>query len=590
MALPKFIIKFLRPLLIALIVYMILLAFQQLNRSEELAIKQSRTNLRTASVLIDSHIESTINKFFILEQTWLTKGFAAYQDIAQNILLNTPTYSDIILHSVPKNEYTSLRGTNVSNETANSLSWHRIHNYNQEFDVSTIYQKEPGHWVFAIRHSNPKLLFDIWIEFDLLYVTQHLPSLKTLQDGYLFIVDQDTQRLIYHPDAQLIGEKSISYLSGIAQQVQQGNQTGQLEYYYKDNFSLSVFNSNNNLGWVYVSGTDRADIMKSSMQFSLTAAVLFVMLTIFVAINYLIHQLNIEFKALSNISNRLEFKDQLKHIFKRFCCQKGMQLCLYEKENHSFFAVDYHGELTAIMEDKQFANSISNNAIRYCSSSSPDSLATKLRFQSRHYRVPLFYHQELLGVIYMHAYLPTHRTILSIIQSAAESTLSNLLLNEKATFKDPMTQLDNKFLFVKRLEREIKRGQGYLAFIDIDELKSINQCLGHSHGDYTIVETARQLQTLFPKPTVKSIARLSGGEFFILFNAGNNKEAYAYVEAFRDTISQHDYSFEHQPLNITLSAGLTRVTDCQKSSINRADFALDKAKQNGRNQVVMYAT
>ncbi|SON52258.1 diguanylate cyclase domain-containing protein [Vibrio tapetis] len=590
MALPKFLIKFLRPLLITLIGYMVLLAYQQLNRSEEIAIKQSHANLRTASVLIDSHIESTINKFFILEQTWLHKGFSAYQDVVKQVLLETPTYSDIILHSEAKDSYTSLHGTEISSEMAESLSWHKIHNHNQEFEVSTVYEKEPGHWVFAIRHSNPKLLYNMWIEFDLLYVTQHLQSLKTLQDGYLFIVDQDTQRLIYHPDAKLIGKKSIAYLSGIEQQILEGNQTDLIEYYYKDNFKLSVFDSNNNLGWVYVSGTDRADIMKSSAQFSLTAAVLFVMLLLFVAINYLLRQLNLEFQALSNTTNRLEFKNQLKHIFKRFCCHKGVQLCLFERENHTFFTVDYHGELTAIMEDKRFSDSISDNAIHYYSGNNRDDLAKRLRFQSRHYRVPLFYHQELLGVIYMHASLPTHRTILSIIQGAAENALCNLLLKEKATFKDPMTQLDNKFLFAKSLERVIKKGQGYLAFIDIDELKSINQCLGHFHGDHTIVETAKQLQALFPKPTVKSIARLSGGEFCILFNASNNKEAYAYLEALRDTISQHDYSFEHQPLNITLSVGLTRITDCQQSSINRADFALDKAKQNGRNQVIMYAT
>lgn len=590
MALPKFLIKFLRPLLIALIGYMVLLAYQQLNRSEALAIQQSQANLRTASILIDVHIESSINKFFILEQTWLKQGFAAYQNVVHQMLLDTPTYSDIILHSVAQDKFTSLRGTDISSKIAESLSWHKIHSHDQEFDVSTVYEKEPGHWVFAIRHSSPKLLHNIWIEFDLLYVAQHLKTLKTLKNGYLFIVDQDTQRLIYHPDAKMIGKKSIAYLSGIEQQLRQGNETGQIEYYYKDNFKLSTFDSNNDLGWVYVSGTDRADIMQSSDQFSLTAAVLFVVLLLFIAIRYLLRQLNIEFQALSNTTSRLEFKNQLKHIFKRFCCHKGMQLCFYERENHTFFTIDHQGEITSIMEDESFANRFSNNSIKYHSSGNSDSLATRLRFQCRYYRVPLFYQQELLGIIYMQAYLPSHRTILSIIQGVAENALCNLLLKEKATFKDPMTQLDNKFLFAKRLERAITKGQGYLAFIDIDELKSINQCLGHFHGDRTIVETAKQLQILFPKPTVKSIARLSGGEFYILFNAGNNKEAYAYLETLRDTISQHDYSFEHQPLNITLSVGLTRVTECPQSSINRADFALDKAKQNGRNQVIMYAT
>jgi|GEM_PF-1260919 len=589
MALPKLILKLLRPLLVSLTAFMLYLAYQQLDQSEKLALEQSQANIRTASVLIDAHIDASISKFFILEQTWLEKGELAYQNTVEQILLDTPTYSDIILHSKASNEYTSLRGTTISHSIATSLSWQRIKDHGQNFEVSTVYEKEPKHWVFAIRHSNPQLAYNLWIEFDLLYVTQHLQSLKTLKNGYLFIVDKDTERLIYHPDAQQIGQPSLAYLAGIKEQVLQGKPAGLIEYYYQDNFKISVFDSNNDLDWVFVAGTNRADILSSSKQFNLTALVLFALLFLFVAINYILRQLNHEFSVLSNTTSRLAFKNQIKHIFQRFCCHKSMQLCLFEKQTHSFITLDYHGQMKVIFEQEAFSNGIKCNEIGYYSGKNADPLATRLRFRSRHYRVPLFSHDELIGIIYMSAKWPSHNMVLNIIQGAAESALANILLKEQVSYIDPMTQLDNKFLFAERLKTSIRQECGYLAFIDIDELKSINQCLSHFHGDHVILQTAKKLQMLFPKPTAQSIARLSGGEFCLLFDASSNKEAYAYVEMLREAVSQHDFTFEHQALNITVSVGLTKVSQCQQASINRADLALDKAKQSGRNQVIMYA-
>ncbi|MFA0703891.1 diguanylate cyclase, partial [Vibrio sp. 10N.222.48.A8] len=98
-------------------------------------------------------------------------------------------------------------------------------------------------------------------------------DLKTLNNGYVFVVDRATERLVFHPDPQRIGSKSISFHAGISHQLSQGETVGKHEYYYQDNFKISVFDADNSLNWVFIAGTDRHDILTSSHQFTLTGLV-----------------------------------------------------------------------------------------------------------------------------------------------------------------------------------------------------------------------------------------------------------------------------------------------------------------------------
>ncbi|HAH03642.1 MAG TPA: diguanylate cyclase, partial [Vibrio sp.] len=91
-----------------------------------------------------------------------------------------------------------------------------------DFYISSIYQKPDGRWVFAVKHTAERLNEEIWIEFDLLHTTQGLRDLKTLNHGYVFVVDRATERLVFHPNPKRIGSKSISYHAGISHQLSQG--------------------------------------------------------------------------------------------------------------------------------------------------------------------------------------------------------------------------------------------------------------------------------------------------------------------------------------------------------------------------------
>ena len=96
------------------------------------------------------------------------------------------------------------------------------------------------------------------------------------------------------------------------------------------------------------------------------------------------------------------------------------------------------------------------------------------------------------------------------------------LLEEQLAFQashDALTELPNRSLFHKHLERALSPTQGMtrqvaVLFIDLDGFKAVNDQFGHSAGDHLLVELGRRLQT-FASDTV-FVARLGGDEFAVL--------------------------------------------------------------------------
>ncbi len=97
------------------------------------------------------------------------------------------------------------------------------------------------------------------------------------------------------------------------------------------------------------------------------------------------------------------------------------------------------------------------------------------------------------------------------------------------------------------------------------------------------------MSSLFPAPTVISVARFGGEEFCILFDATTSQEAFERIEHLRDEIENIDFIYEDKELKVTVSIGLTKTEQDQHSSLEKADLALCRAKNAGKNQVVMKA-
>ncbi|MGF1697252.1 diguanylate cyclase [Vibrio lamellibrachiae] len=562
---------------------MIYLAFQQLKSSEEKAYIQSKANIHTASLLVASHIEAAASKLYLLHDA---RSNSSFETLATNILSSTLLYSDILLVDSHAHQYTSIRRAEPDVDTLSHLEWRSITGLSSDFSISPIYKTTNGRWVFATRYQ-PNEREALWVEFDLLHGSNLLKGMRTLNDGYLFVVDRLTGKLVFHPNPQRIGDESISYQSGIRELVKQGSNYGTFEYYYKNQHKVSVYDADNFLNLVFVSGTNRADILSSSYQFNLAAVVIASLLLIIAATNYLIYQLSNSLSKLNTKETIADYKHQLRSILDRFCHHQGVQFCLYEQDTGQLSTIDFHGNEKVIHSDKKFRTLYNSNEIYYFGKRNGDDLAKKLHINARHYTIPLFNTQGLIAIIYMPMFFPTHRSLLQMIRNSAEVALNNLLLNQKMQSKDVMTNLDNKLTIRNQLDDQLGQEHVYLALVDIDHFRSINDEYSHLAGDNIIIHTAKLMQACFPKPKATSLARFGGEEFGILFKANDENHAYDLCEMLRHRVEQTSLECEQKTIKYTISIGITSVNESQHSSIGRADKALYQAKGLGRNQVVL---
>jgi diguanylate cyclase len=143
------------------------------------------------------------------------------------------------------------------------------------------------------------------------------------------------------------------------------------------------------------------------------------------------------------------------------------------------------------------------------------------------------------------------------------------------------TELFDKFLEKKRRKEEDTM---VLALLDIDNFKSINDRYGHNIGDEVLINVANLLATTLRSSDIS--ARWGGEEFIILLTNTDIDKGFITIDKLRDLISQ---SAQDVVGNITVSIGITEVNDNDtlQNSIKRADDALYKSKQNGKNQVTI---
>jgi diguanylate cyclase (GGDEF)-like protein len=125
----------------------------------------------------------------------------------------------------------------------------------------------------------------------------------------------------------------------------------------------------------------------------------------------------------------------------------------------------------------------------------------------------------------------------------------------------------------------------WLAMIDIDHFKRVNDTFGHLIGDEVLILVARLLRENFRAGD--RLYRFGGEEFVVMLNTPRSELAAKALERLRQKIE--NYSFPRVG-RLTISIGYTevKVTDNPSSAFERADECVYHAKSNGRNQIVAY--
>lgn len=167
--------------------------------------------------------------------------------------------------------------------------------------------------------------------------------------------------------------------------------------------------------------------------------------------------------------------------------------------------------------------------------------------------------------------------------------LQNKLRNLATT--DELTGAANRRQLFSRAEALLQKAIRYknafsVLFFDLDHFKEINDSYGHPAGDEVLQQLTAIVQSLLRDTDI--LARYGGEEFCILTPETDEQNAAVLAERIRSSIESQEITLKTgTSLKLTVSVGVTdfRDTDTVSTLIERADQAVYRAKQLGRNRV-----
>lgn len=186
-------------------------------------------------------------------------------------------------------------------------------------------------------------------------------------------------------------------------------------------------------------------------------------------------------------------------------------------------------------------------------------------------------------------------TLLSLADQAGVA-IENVFLHERArtlSVVDTVVGTWNRRYFHQRLEQELERHARFerpfsLLLVDIDDFKIVNDTYGHQRGDAVLIELVGRVKGVIREIDV--FARFGGEEFVLLLPETDAEGGVRTAERMLETVSSRP--FEGRPtLPITVSIGVASYPQHglnQETLVKAADFAMYKAKREGKNRAVLY--
>jgi len=167
----------------------------------------------------------------------------------------------------------------------------------------------------------------------------------------------------------------------------------------------------------------------------------------------------------------------------------------------------------------------------------------------------------------------------------------------RQAFTDPLTGLPNRPLLLDRLAHDLAArateeatgGLLAVALVNIDDLKTINDSLGHGAGDRLLMEVAERLQRELAAPD--TAARLGGDEFALLLHGTNRGGIDAAMSRLLGRLREA-LLLEGQSVSPSASVGIAfpdRSESSAEETLRNADVAMHTAKTLGKGQSAVYA-
>ncbi|MCC7075622.1 MAG: diguanylate cyclase [Acidimicrobiia bacterium] len=166
--------------------------------------------------------------------------------------------------------------------------------------------------------------------------------------------------------------------------------------------------------------------------------------------------------------------------------------------------------------------------------------------------------------------------------------------NRQQAMHDPLTGILNHGAIREVLESELNRGRRWndpvaVVLADLDHFKCVNDRFGHLAGDETLRETSKRMRAALRD--YDTVGRYGGEEFLVVLAGCWPQIARRIAERIRTVVAARPVSTSSGPIDVTASFGIgvcnwEHPIDSD-SLINAADLALYRAKEAGRNRVVV---
>jgi diguanylate cyclase len=176
------------------------------------------------------------------------------------------------------------------------------------------------------------------------------------------------------------------------------------------------------------------------------------------------------------------------------------------------------------------------------------------------------------------------------LEGEARRLHARLLDEKRLSMLDALTQIPNRLAYEQRIAEELDRWRRFgqptcVAAWDIDHFKRVNDSYGHRAGDKVLTVVAEWLARSIR--ATDFVARYGGEEFVMVLPGTTLEHAMKLANDLRQAVGQLGFHFRGTPVSVTISGGITALLPEDKSedAFDRADKALYKAKDSGRNQV-----
>lgn len=179
------------------------------------------------------------------------------------------------------------------------------------------------------------------------------------------------------------------------------------------------------------------------------------------------------------------------------------------------------------------------------------------------------------------------------IQDVTESVIVERKLRTM-NMVDSLTEVFNRRHLDLRMTEEFSRHKRYnynfsIIMFDIDNFKEVNDTYGHQFGDNVLKEVARRAHDTLRESDI--LTRYGGEEFCCILPETDINGAIPVAERIRSDVAGDTFGDSTHQISLSVSLGVAQIEKKimrPEEVLNNADLALLKAKQEGKNRVIVH--